>query len=97
MTIFRESDRSLTFTVQEGQFDTWTHALTRRQGDAVKPGTKVRRPGVTFEVLTTTPDGEPVTTRMTLDKPADDPAFVFVVWDEHRYKPFVPPPLSEAV
>jgi hypothetical protein len=96
VTVFRESDRSLTFTVKDGQFETWTHALTRKHDDAVTPGYKIHRPGITFEVLTTTPDGEPVTTRMTLDRPADDPSWAWVVWDDNRYKPFIPPDIGES-
>jgi hypothetical protein len=95
--LFRDSDRSLTFTVKDGQFDTWTHALVRRKEDRMTAGYTVHRLGITFEVLTTNEDGEPITLRMSLDRPFTDPSWMWVVWDDNRYRPFIPPDIGKSV
>ena len=92
--IFRESETALRLTVPDGHFGAWTHPLTRKASVPMRPGHTVQHPGIRYEVLTASPEGEPISVRMTFDKPLDDPSLAFVVWGDDGYVPFALPAIG---
>ena len=93
--ILRENDTALRLTVQDGHFGAWTHPLTRKASVPMPPGHTVRQPGILYEVLTATPDCEPIAVRMTFDRPLGDPSLAFVVWGNNGYEPFALPEIGD--
>ena len=93
--ILRESETALRLTVPDGHFGAWTHPLTRKASVPMRPGHIVQHPGISYEILTSTPDGEPISVRMSFDTPLDDPSLAFVVWGDNGYVPFTLPEIGK--
>jgi hypothetical protein len=95
VTFTRVGDRALEAEVARGHFNAWTHPLVRPVDEPMPPGTRIRRPGCTYEILDTAASGQPRTVRVTFDRDLDDPALLFLRWDRRGYAEAAIPPVGE--
>lgn len=95
--VTREGERSLIVRVEGGHLNTWLHSAYRRTTERWSEGQRVERPGVTYEVVTVTADGQPETLRVIFGRDLDHLSFRWVTCGPRGYVLFSPPPIGESI
>ena len=63
----------------------------------MRRGERVALEGVTYEVVSLTPDGRPAEVQVRFDLPLDSPALRLMKWGQYGYVPFEPPAIGHSV
>lgn len=94
----RTGERTVEMLLENGFFHD-AFSLVFRKGDPPMPlGHKVELPGMTATVKAYTADRKRVATvEFELDRPADDPGFVWVIWQGKQMERFTLPAVGEEV
>jgi hypothetical protein len=98
LDVERRDDRTLVLRPDNTFLDSpWTNAFRNPRQDPFHAGDRVTLSEMGVEVTAVTPDGRPSEMVFRFDRPLEDPALRWIVYQNGQYVPFTPPAVGQAV
>ncbi len=75
----------------------WCDQLFRGKNHPMALGEQVKLTGMTVTVTELTDDGRPAEATFRFAVPLEDSSLRWIYWEDHQFKPFVPPAIGETI